>query len=64
MGIFEKIYKYMNKESKEEREERERKEFERERKLLLGPGSIKTNMGSFSQDLHSKYRNPLDRIQN
>jgi hypothetical protein len=48
MGIFEKIYKYMNKESKEEREERERKEFERERKLLLGPGSIKTNMGSYS----------------
>jgi hypothetical protein len=63
MGIFEKIYKYMNKESKEEREDRERKEFEREKKLLLGPGSIKTNMGSDSQELISKYRNPLDRIR-
>jgi hypothetical protein len=45
MGIFEKIYKYMNKESKEEREDRELKEFETERKLLLGPGSIRTNFG-------------------
>lgn len=44
MGIFDKIYKYMNKESKEEREEREKKELERERKLLFGPGSIKSNL--------------------
>ena len=36
MGIFDKIYKYMNKESKDEREERERKELEKERTLLLG----------------------------
>lgn len=54
MGIFDKIYKYMNKESKEEREDRERKEFEKERKLLFGPGS----------EFHSKYRNPLEKVQN
>lgn len=41
MGIFDKIYKYMNKESKEEREQREKKELEKERKLLLGPGTMK-----------------------
>lgn len=40
MGIFDKIYKFMNRESKEEREERERKELERDRRLLVGNSSI------------------------
>lgn len=40
MGIFDKIYKFMNRESKEEREERERKELERDRRLLVGISSI------------------------
>jgi hypothetical protein len=44
MGIFDKIYKMMNKESKEEREDREKKELEKERKLLFGPGPIKSNL--------------------
>lgn len=57
MGIFDRIYKYMNRESKEEREERERKEFEKERRLLLGPGS------KLPQDLKSKYRAPLEISQ-
>jgi hypothetical protein len=56
MGIFDKIYKYMNKESKEEREEREKKELEREKTLLFGPGSIK-------KELHSKYRESLDDVK-
>ena len=60
MGIFDKIYKMMNKESKEEREEREKKELEKERKLLFGPGPIKSNL----QELHSKYRNPLENVKN
>ena len=60
MGIFDKIYKMMNKESKEEREDREKKELEKERKLLFGPGPIKSNL----QDLHSKYRNPLENVKN
>jgi hypothetical protein len=40
MGIFDKIYKFMNRESKEEREERERKELERDRNLLIGSQAI------------------------
>ena len=40
MGIFDKIYKFMNRESKEEREERERLELEADRKLLTGGASV------------------------
>ena len=40
MGIFDKIYKFMNRESKEEREEREQKELEADRALLIGNTSV------------------------
>jgi signal transduction histidine kinase len=36
MGIFDKIYKYINRETKEDREERERKELARDMRLLYG----------------------------
>lgn len=40
MGIFDKIYRLVNRESKEEREERERLELEADRKLLTGGVNI------------------------
>lgn len=40
MGIFDKIYKFMNRESKEEREEREQKELEADRALLIGNANV------------------------
>ena len=38
-GIFDKIYNYLNRQSKEEKEEQERKQRESDRRLLLGGGS-------------------------
>lgn len=59
-GIFDKIYKYVNRESKEEREERERKEREAERKLLLGATSAKpAKLMADNSDLVSKTRRQL-----
>ena len=56
-GIFDKIYKYMNKpEAKEDKEERERKEIEKEKRLLYGISSQSTTGTS---DLVSKNRRPL-----
>ena len=41
MGIFDKIYKFMNRgETKEEREEREQQELEADRKLLMGGATL------------------------
>jgi len=64
-GIFDKIYKYLNRETKEERDAKERKEKERERSLLFGTGMNLTgfNTTRTSNDLFSKYRS-LESIQN
>ena len=43
LGIFDKIYKFLNRETKEEKEERERLELERERRLLFGPAARSYN---------------------
>jgi len=49
-GIFDKIYNYLNRQSKEEKEELEQKQRESDRRLLLGGGShgfgLKKNLQS------------------
>jgi hypothetical protein len=60
-ALFDRIYKYIGRESKEEKEEREKRELEADRRLLISSSSMKpAALGSQNSDLVSKTRRPRE----